>query len=81
VKTSGATKLHHGAFCSDAGYRACEYTIGFSGVLHPDFKHCRYLLAWGWNLTEAGGNQLCQITWPRQLLEAKEEEWAQSRLD
>jgi anaerobic selenocysteine-containing dehydrogenase len=72
VKASGATKLHHGAFCSDAGYRACEYTIGFSGVLHPDFKHCRYLLAWGWNLTEAGGNQLCQITWPRQLLEAKE---------
>jgi anaerobic selenocysteine-containing dehydrogenase len=72
VKASGATKLHHGAFCSDAGYRACEYTIGFSGVLHPDFKHCRYLLAWGWNLTEAGGNKLCQITWPLQLLEAKE---------
>jgi anaerobic selenocysteine-containing dehydrogenase len=72
VKASGATKLHHSAFCSDAGYRACEYTIGFSGVLHPDFKHCRYLLAWGWNLTEAGGNLLCQITWPRQLLEAKE---------
>ncbi len=71
VKAIGATKLHHGAFCSDAGYRACEYTIGFHGVLHPDFKHCRYLLAWGWNITDGGGNKLCQITWPRQLLEAK----------
>jgi anaerobic selenocysteine-containing dehydrogenase len=72
VKASGATKLTHRAYCSDAGYRACEYTIGFHGVLHPDFKHCRYLLAWGWNITEAGGNKLCWITWPRQLLLARE---------
>ncbi|MDQ7843975.1 MAG: molybdopterin-dependent oxidoreductase [Armatimonadota bacterium] len=72
VKASGATKLHHGAFCSDAGYRASEYTIGTSGVLHPDFRHTRYLLAWGWNITNAGGNQLCWITWPQQLAAAKE---------
>ena len=45
VKASGATKLHHGAFCSDAGYRASEYTIGISGVLNPDFRYTRYLLA------------------------------------
>lgn len=31
VKSSGATKLHHGAMCSDAAYRACEYTIGLHG--------------------------------------------------
>ncbi|NIN51949.1 MAG: molybdopterin-dependent oxidoreductase [Nitrososphaeria archaeon] len=72
VHASGATKLHHGAFCSDAGYRAAEYTIGFHGVLHPDFRHCKYLLNWGWNLTNAGGNKLCWITYNRQFLEARE---------
>ncbi len=72
VKASGATKLHHGAFCSDAGYRACEYTTGLHGVLHPDFRHTRYLLGWGWNITNAGGNKTCWITWPQQLIEAKE---------
>jgi anaerobic selenocysteine-containing dehydrogenase len=72
VKALKATALGHGAFCSDAGYRACEYTIGLSGVLHPDFRYTRYLLAWGWNLTNAGGNQLCWITWPQQFLAARE---------
>ncbi len=72
VKASGATKLGHGAYCSDAGYRACEYTIGPHGVLHPDFRYTRYLLAWGWNITNAGGNKLCWITWPQQLIAAKE---------
>ncbi len=72
VKASGATKLGHGAYCSDAGYRAAEYTLGLHGVLHPDFRYTRYLLAWGWNITNAGGNQLCWITWPQQLLAARE---------
>ncbi|MBW8011109.1 MAG: molybdopterin-dependent oxidoreductase [Chloroflexi bacterium] len=72
VKASGATKLHHGGFCSDAGYRACEYTIGLHGVLHPDFRHARYVLSWGWNATNAGGNKLCWLTWPRQLVKARE---------
>jgi anaerobic selenocysteine-containing dehydrogenase len=72
VTSSGAFKLHHGAFCSDAGYRALEYTIGLHGVLHPDMKHTRYLLCWGWNVTNAGGNKFCWLTWPQQLVEAKE---------
>lgn len=72
VKASGATALHHGAFCSDAAYRASEYTIGPSGGLHPDFRYTQFVLAWGWNLTNAGGNQLCWITWPQQLIQAKE---------
>ncbi len=72
VKASGATKLHHGAYCSDAGYRASEYTIGLHGVLHPDFKHTKYLLSWGWNITNAGGNKFCWITWPQQFFEARE---------
>ncbi|MFQ5840333.1 MAG: molybdopterin-dependent oxidoreductase, partial [Candidatus Methylomirabilales bacterium] len=72
VKVSGATKLHHGAYCSDAGYRAAEYTTGLHGVLHPDFRYCRYLLSWGWNITNAGGNKTCWLTWPQQLIAAKE---------
>src|SRR3990172_4593730 len=72
VNSLGATKLGHGTYCSDAGYRALEYTIGLTGVLHPDFRETRYLLSWGWNITNGGGNKFCWITWPRQMLEARE---------
>jgi len=72
VKATGATKMGHGAYCSDAGYRALEYTIGLHGVLHPDFRYTRYLLAWGWNITNAGGNKFCWLTWPQQLVKARE---------
>ena len=71
VKASGATKLHHGAYCSDAGYRGCEYTTGLHGVLHPDFRHCKYLLSWGWGITSSGGNKLCWLTWAQELVDAK----------
>lgn len=73
VKATGATKLGHGAYCSDAGYRASEYNLGPHGVLHPDFKETKYLLSWGWNITAAGGNKTCWITWPQQMLKAKAE--------
>ncbi len=72
VKATGATKLGHGAYCSDAGYRALEYTLGTHAVLHPDFKHSKYILSWGWNITNAGGNKTCWITWPQQMLDARE---------
>jgi anaerobic selenocysteine-containing dehydrogenase len=71
VKTTGATKLHHGAFCSDAGYRALEYTVGMHGVLHPDFRYTQYLISWGWNMTGAGGNKFCWLTWPQQFMDAR----------
>jgi anaerobic selenocysteine-containing dehydrogenase len=70
---TGATKLGHGAYCSDAGYRAAEYNLGPHGVLHPDFKYTKYLLSWGWNITAAGGNKTCWITWPQQMLDAKDQ--------
>jgi anaerobic selenocysteine-containing dehydrogenase len=70
--TLACAKLGHGSFCSDAGYRAMEYTVGLKGVLNPDFRHTRFLLAWGWNMVNSGGNQLCWITWPRQFLEARD---------
>lgn len=72
VKTLGITSIGHGAYCSDAGYRACEYTVGQHGVLHPDFRYCNYLIAWAWNIVNAGGNMLCWITWPRELVTARE---------
>jgi anaerobic selenocysteine-containing dehydrogenase len=72
VKASGATKLHHGAFCSDAGYRAAEYTTGLHGVLHPDFRETKYLLSLGWNMMSGGGNKFCQLTWHQQMIEARE---------
>jgi anaerobic selenocysteine-containing dehydrogenase len=73
VKATGATWLQHGGLGSDALRRASEYTVGLSGGLHPDFNHTRYLLAWGWNITNAGGNKLCWIVWNRQLLAAREQ--------
>ncbi len=72
VDTLEAVKVGHGGYCSDAGYRASEYTVGLHGVLHPDFRHTQLLLSWGWNATGGGGNKLCQLTWPRQMIEAKE---------
>ena len=81
VKASGATKLHHGAFCSDAGYRGVEYTIGPHAVMHPDFRHTRYLLSWGWNVTGAGGNKTCWLTWNQQLLDAREKGLRMAHID
>ncbi len=72
VKAIGATKAGHGAYCSDAGYRAAEYTIGPHANANPDFRYTRYMLSWGWNMTEAGGNKFCWITWNQQLLDARE---------
>jgi len=72
VKATGASKLGHGAFCSDVGYRALEYTLGTHAVLHPDFRHCNYMLSWGWNITNAGGNKFCWLTWPRHMVKARE---------
>ena len=72
VKAIGATRVGHGSYCSDAGYRAGEYTIGLHGNANPDFRYTRYLLSWGWNMTNAGGNKFCFITWNQQLLEARE---------
>ena len=81
VKSIGSSKLGHGAFCSDAGYRALEYTIGTHAVLHPDFRHCDYMLSWGWNITNAGGNKFCWLTWPRHMVAARERGMKIAHLD
>ncbi|MBI4199225.1 MAG: molybdopterin-dependent oxidoreductase [Chloroflexi bacterium] len=70
--TIGATKVGHGSYCSDAGYRAAEYTIGPHANANPDFRYTRYMLSWGWNIANGGGNKFCQITWNQQLIQARE---------
>lgn len=72
VKANGITKVGHGAYCSDTGYRALEYTIGTHAVLHPDFRFNNFMISWGWNITNAGGNKFCWITWPRHMVAARE---------
>src|SRR3972149_5793470 len=72
VNSIGATRVGHGSYCSDAGYRAAEYTIGPHGNAHPDFKYTKYMLCWGWNVTNAGGNKFCWLTWNQQLRDARE---------
>ncbi len=74
VESMGCQKMGHGAYCSDAGYRAMEYTVGLHAVLHPDILNAKYILSWGWNITGAGGNKTCWLTWNRQLVEAKEKQ-------
>jgi anaerobic selenocysteine-containing dehydrogenase len=81
VKAIGCSKLGHGAFCSDAGYRALEYTIGTHAVLHPDFRYCNYMLSWGWNITNAGGNKFCWLTWPRHMVKARDRGMKITHLD
>ncbi len=72
VGAIGAVAVGHGSYCSDAGYRAAEYTIGPHANANPDFRYCRYMLSWGWNITNSGGNKFCWLTWNQQLVAAKE---------
>jgi anaerobic selenocysteine-containing dehydrogenase len=72
TKAIGSSKLGHGAYCSDTGYRALEYTIGTHAVLHPDFRYTNYMLSWGWNITNAGGNKFCWLTWPQHMVKARD---------
>jgi len=71
VGAIGGTGVGHGSYCSDAGYRAAEYTIGPHANANPDFKYTKYMLSIGWNITNAGGNKFCWLTWNQQLLAAR----------
>ena len=64
-------KVGHGSYCSDSGYRAAEYTLGYHGVISPDFAHTQYLLSWGWGMTTSGGNKFCWLTWPQKFIKAR----------
>lgn len=65
-------KYSHGAGCSDSGQRGCEMMFGTETNPESDFKYTEYLLGWGFNVVGGGGANHCQISWPRQVADAKE---------
>lgn len=71
----GATGLtsygRRGNDCGGPSEDAVLATWGMRTVITPDLHRCRLLVCY-WNLTQAGGPQLCQITFPREVVEAKE---------
>ncbi|MCL1594486.1 MAG: molybdopterin-dependent oxidoreductase, partial [Actinomycetia bacterium] len=56
-------------------------TLGTHAVLHPDFRYCNYMLSWGWNITNAGGNKFCWLTWPRHMVKARDRGMKITHLD
>ena len=61
------------AVASGAMERMQELTYATTGGTESDFENCEYLLAWGTGLGVSGGANMCQITWPRQIVQAKED--------
>jgi sulfite dehydrogenase (quinone) subunit SoeA len=56
--------------CGGATQDAVLATWGDRGVVSPDLKNCKYLIAY-WGVTTSGGPSLCWITYPREMVEAK----------
>ncbi|MEF8974283.1 MAG: molybdopterin-dependent oxidoreductase [Haloarcula sp.] len=73
-KYGSMEKYGHGATCSDSGYRAQELMFCTHGVDETDFQNCEFFIGWGHNMTQAGGAHLCQITWPKQIADARDEQ-------
>ena len=59
-----------GQDCAGPSEDAALATWGFRTPMTPDLRRCRYLICY-WNLTQAGGPELCQITFPREVADAK----------
>ncbi len=66
-------KYGHGATCSDAIYRAQELMFKTHGGSETDFRNCEFFVGWGYNMTQGGGAHMCQITWPRQIANARDD--------
>lgn len=56
--------------CGGASEDATLTTWGVRTGIIPDLKSTNYLICY-WNLTQAGGPGLCNVTYPQQVLEAK----------
>ena len=72
----GATGMSYaygrrGNDCGGANQDAVLATWGNRSQIVPDLRHCKYLICY-WNLTQAGGPGLCQITYPREVANARE---------
>ncbi|MEF8821878.1 MAG: molybdopterin-dependent oxidoreductase, partial [Halovenus sp.] len=73
-KYGSIEKYGHGATCSDSGYRAQELMFATHGVSETDFENCEYFIGWGHNMAQGGGAHLCQITWPKQIADARDDQ-------
>lgn len=73
-KYGSLEKYGHGATCSDSGYRAQELMFATHGVTETDFKNCEFFIGWGHNMAQGGGAHLCQITWPKQIADARDDQ-------
>ncbi len=73
-KYGSMEKYGHGATCSDSGYRAQELMFCTHGVSETDFENCEFFIGWGHNMTQGGGAHLCQITWPKQIADARDDQ-------
>jgi sulfite dehydrogenase (quinone) subunit SoeA len=72
---TGATGIRfsygrRGNDCGGANQDAVLATWGVRSQIAPDLRHCRYLICY-WNLTQAGGPGLCQITYPKEVADAR----------
>jgi sulfite dehydrogenase (quinone) subunit SoeA len=56
--------------CGGPSEDAVLAMFGDRTPVSPDFRHCRYLICY-WNLTQAGGPSLCQITYPKEVADAR----------
>jgi anaerobic selenocysteine-containing dehydrogenase len=61
----------NGQDCGGASEDAILAMWGVRTVATPDLERCRMLICY-WNLTQAGGPELCQVTLPREVTEARE---------
>jgi anaerobic selenocysteine-containing dehydrogenase len=63
-------KGRRGNDCGGPSEDAVLATWGDRSPVTPDLRNCKYLICY-WNLTNAGGPGLCQITLPREVVAAK----------
>ncbi|HLF41168.1 MAG TPA: molybdopterin-dependent oxidoreductase [Acidimicrobiia bacterium] len=71
VEATGLTAYgRNGQDCAGPSEDATLATWGVRSVVTPDLRRCRYLVCY-WNLTQAGGPELCQITMPREVVDAR----------
>ncbi|MEF8825006.1 MAG: molybdopterin-dependent oxidoreductase [Halapricum sp.] len=73
-KYGSMEKYGHGATCSDSGYRAQELMFATHGVSETDFENCEFFIGWGHNMTQGGGAHMCQIVWPKQIADARDDQ-------
>ena len=72
TQATGLTSYgRNGQDCGGPSEDAILASWGVRTVATPDLDRCRLLICY-WNLTQAGGPELCQVTLPREVTRARE---------